>query len=131
MYIKNPPYVDKNHLIGLLRFKEQPLQWEAVLQQIMLPAGEVGGQRSRAAVQMGSEIQASMSPSTAMERIFWACFEDLPNDIKPCYLYFVTLGKSLIDAKVIVLMWIAEGFIKPRKGKTMEDVGHRLKGQSG
>jgi hypothetical protein len=112
-------------LAGLLRFKEQPLQWEAVLQQLMLPAGEVGGQRSGAAVQMGSDIQASMSPSTAMERIFWACFEDLPNDIKPCYLYFVTLGKNVIDAKLIVLMWIAEGFIKPRKGKTMEEVGHR------
>lgn len=73
----------------------------------------------------GEQLRANISTTTAMERIFWACFEDLPNDVKSCFLYLVTAGNSVVvKARWIVRMWIGEGFVKPQKGKTMEEVGH-------
>ncbi|KAF8673196.1 hypothetical protein HU200_048746 [Digitaria exilis] len=90
-------------LAGLLRFKEKPGQWEAVLQQLMSE----------------SEMR------TTIESVFWASFEDIPNDLKSCFLYFAGFSKDTsLYAETLVQMWIAEGFIKPQKGKTMEELGH-------
>jgi hypothetical protein len=110
-------------LAGLLRFKEKPQQWEVVLQQIMPGPGTEEGKDGEG--EMKPARAADLPTRTAIERIFWASFEDLPNDLKSCFLYFAVIPKStLIDASEIVRMWIGEGFIKPQKGRTMEELGH-------
>ncbi|KAM3280534.1 hypothetical protein ACQJBY_047367 [Aegilops geniculata] len=120
-------------LAGLLRFKEQPGQWEAVLQQLSPGPGMeeaqgdkiIGSKEKRVECQMSSITQDNLSTRTALERVFWASFEDLPSDLKLCFLYFVAYPKRLaVDASDAVRMWMAEGFIKPQKGKTMEELGY-------
>ncbi|KAM0920799.1 hypothetical protein ACQ4PT_007280 [Festuca glaucescens] len=126
-------------LAGLLRFKEKPLQWEVVLQQIMpgpgmeeAKDGEVSKTNPARAADLCScrvddlgERRDRKRESTAIGRVFWASFEDLPNDLKSCFLYFAVIPKStLIEANEIVRMWIDEGFIGPQKGRTLEELGH-------
>uniref|UniRef100_A0A453MLL8 Uncharacterized protein n=1 Tax=Aegilops tauschii subsp. strangulata TaxID=200361 RepID=A0A453MLL8_AEGTS len=127
-------------LAGLLRFKEKPGQWEAVLQLLrpgpgMEEAQGVEGNkiigsvlpkgRRRIEWRMSSTTQSNLSTRTTLERVFWASFEDLPNDLKSCFLYFAAFSKcTSMPADDIVRIWIAEGFIKPQKGKTMEELGY-------
>lgn len=105
-------------LAGLLRFKEKPVEWDAVLQK--LNSGSETQDRDKGQ-------RANMcSTKRAMEMVFWTSFEDLPNDLKSCFLYLSCCNKSLSHhANNVVRMWIAEGFIKqPKDGKTMEELGH-------
>ncbi|KAM3354694.1 hypothetical protein ACQJBY_025426 [Aegilops geniculata] len=126
-------------LAGLLRFREKPGQWEAVLQQLRLGPGMeeeqdgVGNKIIQAVLskeksmewQMRPAVRANMSTKRTIERVFWASFEDLPNDLKSCFLYLAAYPKNVImHANITVFMWIAEGFIKPQKGKIMEEIGH-------
>ncbi|XP_020151322.2 disease resistance protein Pik-2-like [Aegilops tauschii subsp. strangulata] len=129
-------------LAGLLRFKEKPLQWNAVLQQLMYGNnGTHQVQRGAVLQQLRSENNGTQDaseclPNTqitnlsgdtrrAMEVVFWASFEDLHNDLRSCYLYFASYPtNSSHPADQLVRMWIGEGFIKARRGKTMEEVGH-------
>ncbi|VAI94170.1 unnamed protein product [Triticum turgidum subsp. durum] len=102
-------------LAGLLRFKERPVQWDEVLQ-------ELGTSRN-------SYYQHQMcNTRRAMETIFWASFEDLPEDLKSCYLYLAGYPEDKCQhADEIIRMWIAEGFINNKRllhGKSLEDVGH-------
>jgi len=101
-------------LAGLLRFKEKPAQWEAVLKQLEFVYNN------------GSKHETNyMSNIRSIETVFWASFEDLPSDIKPCFLYFAVYPKDTCQyADEIVRMWIGEGFIKPQNRKTMVQVGH-------
>ncbi|XP_066326242.1 putative disease resistance protein At1g50180 [Miscanthus floridulus] len=123
-------------LAGLLRFKERPGQWEAVLQQLrpgprmeealLVQGGDGEGikQITEEVVQSTSHANLVSARTTAIERVFWASFEDLPNDLKSCFLYFAAFPKNTSwTADETVLAWIAEGFIKPQKGKTMEELG--------
>ncbi|KAG0522186.1 hypothetical protein BDA96_07G015100 [Sorghum bicolor] len=140
-------------LAGLLRFKERPGQWEAVLQLLRPTTGprrmeeaslativqggnnscEAGNQQQQIIDQANNNNLVSLSSSsttsrttTAIERVFWASFEDLPNDIKSCFLYLAAFPKNTdFFANGVVRMWIAEGFIKPQKAsKTMEELGY-------
>jgi hypothetical protein len=106
-------------LAGLLRFKEKPAQWDAVLQQLKSECdsgreGLINGQANMCGTKR------------AMKIIFWASFEDLSNDLKSCFLYFACYPKTYsYSSGTIVRMWIAEGFIKqPVEGKTMEELGN-------
>ncbi|KAJ1273864.1 hypothetical protein BS78_05G017500 [Paspalum vaginatum] len=121
-------------LAGLLRFKEKPGQWGAVLQQLMSgPAMEEaqdgeGSQLARSVMFQEECIkwkQANLSTITTIERVFWASFEDLSNELKSCFLYLAAFSKgTFLSADTIVRMWMAEGFIKPQKGKTIEELGY-------
>ncbi|XP_037450525.1 putative disease resistance RPP13-like protein 3 [Triticum dicoccoides] len=126
-------------LAGLLRVKEKPVEWDAVLQQLISGSAETkairvkgnnrqASQPLRTGKAKGINRQANQRRSTrrAMEMIFWASFEDLPDDLKSCFLYLASYPKgSSHPAHNIVRMWIAEGFIKqPGDGKTMEELGH-------
>ncbi|KAM0884204.1 hypothetical protein ACQ4PT_031151 [Festuca glaucescens] len=100
-------------LAGLLRFKENPVQWDAV----MHPSGSSGYHYQQQ--QLGRTRRG-------METIFWTSFEDLPDDLKSCFLYLAA-DDTCQDADEIVRMWIAEGFIinkSPHHLKTLEEVGH-------
>jgi hypothetical protein len=100
-------------LAGLLRFKENPVQWDAV----MHPSGSSSYHYQQQ--QLGRTKRG-------METIFWTSFEDLPDDLKSCFLYLAA-HDTCQDADEIVQMWIAEGFIINKSlyhRKTLEEVGH-------
>lgn len=53
------------------------------------------------------------------------CFDDLPHGLKPCFLYFAVLPQNTpIKSRTSVRLWMAEGFLIPKEGKTMEKVGY-------
>ncbi|XP_044392459.1 putative disease resistance RPP13-like protein 2, partial [Triticum aestivum] len=127
-------------LAGLLRFKEKPGQWEAVLQQLRLiprmedAQGVEENKITESVLSKGVHIEWQMSPitksklstrTTTIERVFWASFEDIPNDLKSCFLYLAAIPKNTtIYTDEVVRIWMAEGFIKPQQGKTLEELGH-------
>lgn len=130
-------------LAGLLRFKERPGQWEAVLQHLRpAPAGMQEAAQDGGKIAAGSgtgthkdgDGQIATGPAmpskrqstrTTIENVFWESFEDLTNDLKSCFLYFAAYSKNTRqDADEVVRMWIGEGFVKPQKGRTMEELGH-------
>lgn len=90
-------------LCGLLGTKEYPNEWEVVLDHL--------------------ESKQS-NQSKRIDNILTMCFDDLPHDIKSCFLYFAVLPmNTAIEAHKLVCMWMAEGFLRPKDGKTMEKLG--------
>ncbi|XP_039139866.1 disease resistance protein RPP8-like [Dioscorea cayenensis subsp. rotundata] len=58
-----------------------------------------------------------------ISKILSLSYHNLPYYMKPCFLYFAMFPEdSLIDAKALMLKWIAEGFIEARDEETMEEV---------
>uniref|UniRef100_A0A0D9XR58 NB-ARC domain-containing protein n=1 Tax=Leersia perrieri TaxID=77586 RepID=A0A0D9XR58_9ORYZ len=126
-------------LAGLLRSKEMPVEWDSMLQQLM-PVVEAGEHQSNniAGVLLTKEkpiewdallqqlipsTDAKLSNRMVIERIFSTSFDDLPHDLKSCFLYFAAYPANIQHpADQIMRMWIAEGFIKPEKGRSMEDL---------
>nr|TKW23511.1 hypothetical protein SEVIR_4G296400v2 [Setaria viridis] len=90
-------------LLGrLLRRKEFPDQWINVLNHLN-----------------------DMERSSRLERILALSFDDLPHSLKLCFLYFSMMPLNInYTAAVLVRRWAAEGFLKPNKGESMEDVGY-------
>ncbi|KAF8673299.1 hypothetical protein HU200_048855 [Digitaria exilis] len=87
-------------LCGLLRAKEYPYEWDKVLDHM------------------------KSKQSNRLENILTMCFDDLPHDIKSCFLYFAALPMNTdIEANKLVCLWMAEGFLRPKDGKTMERLG--------
>jgi hypothetical protein len=110
-------------LAGLLRFKEKHAQWEAVLQQ--LESVYPPPQDKHRGYHSSRHETNHMCNIRAIEIIFWASFEDLPNDVKSCFLYFAAYPNDTCQyADEIIRMWIGEGFIKPQNRKTMAEIGH-------
>ncbi|XP_006662903.1 putative disease resistance RPP13-like protein 2 [Oryza brachyantha] len=127
-------------LAGLLRSKEMPVEWDSVLQQLMPGVEAVESQGNKISgvlltkekpfewdallQQMMPTTEAKLSNRMTIERIFSTSFDDLPHDLKSCFLYFAAYPTNITHpADQIMRMWIAEGFIKPEKGKSMEDLG--------
>ncbi|KAJ4798800.1 Disease resistance family protein [Rhynchospora pubera] len=53
--------------------------------------------------------------------IIGTSYEDLPFALKSCFMYFAAFPEDYeIDAKSLLLMWIAEGFIPQQQNKTLE-----------
>ncbi|KAM3296162.1 hypothetical protein ACQJBY_038479 [Aegilops geniculata] len=91
-------------LSGLLRTKEYPGEWEKVFDYLKNKA-----------------IQWKR-----LDSVLSMCFDDLPHDMKSCFLYFAALPvNTLIRARSLVCMWMAEGFLRPKDGKQMEKVGEQ------
>ncbi|KAK3198631.1 hypothetical protein Dsin_022046 [Dipteronia sinensis] len=58
-----------------------------------------------------------------ISRILLPSYKDLPNNLKNCFLYFSIFPEDYsIERGRLIRLWIAEGFIKERRGKTLEDV---------
>ncbi|CAM0910557.1 unnamed protein product [Alopecurus aequalis] len=88
-------------LAGVLRSKVIPVEWDDVLEQL-----ETNGQPKP----VGS--------------IWSLAFDDLPHHLKSCLLYFASMSENIIIyPDRLVRLWIAEGFVVPKKGKTLEEVG--------
>ncbi|XP_062207944.1 probable disease resistance RPP8-like protein 2 isoform X2 [Phragmites australis] len=91
-------------LAGVLRSKELPAEWDEVMAQLA-PARE-------------------QPKSSNSRRIMSLAFDDLPHHLKSCFLYLAAMRESTpVDAQRLVRLWVAEGFVRPRRGSTMEEVG--------
>ncbi|XP_047957439.1 putative late blight resistance protein homolog R1A-10 [Salvia hispanica] len=57
-------------------------------------------------------------------RILHMSYKQLPVYLKPCFLYMgVFREDEVIRRSMLVKLWAAEGFLKPRSGKSLEEIG--------
>uniref|UniRef100_A0A0E0KEC8 AAA+ ATPase domain-containing protein n=1 Tax=Oryza punctata TaxID=4537 RepID=A0A0E0KEC8_ORYPU len=88
-------------LSGLVQTKEFPHEWTEVFKYL------------------------SSKKSKRLDNLLSLCFDDLPHELKCCYLYFAAFPPNVVvEARNLVCMWMAEGFLTPRVGKTLEKVGY-------
>ncbi|KAM3734240.1 hypothetical protein ACB098_10G000500 [Castanea mollissima] len=60
---------------------------------------------------------------SSMDKILSLSYNDLPYHLKPCFLYFSIFPKNhVIDQMRLIRLWIAEGFVRTKKGMTLEEV---------
>lgn len=94
-------------LAGVLRSKELPVEWDQVMTQLL-----------------AARDQPQCKNSNGGRRIMSLAFDDLPHHLKSCFLYFAAMPESVpVNAARLVRLWVAEGFVRPRRGSTMEEVG--------
>ncbi|KAL2348853.1 hypothetical protein Fmac_002853 [Flemingia macrophylla] len=73
---------------------------------------------------LGAEIQGN-GKLDYFKTVFNLSFNDLPYHLKYCFLYLSIFPEDyLIQRKRLIRLWIAEGFIEAKEGKTMEDVAN-------
>lgn len=88
-------------LAGILRSKLIPMEWDVIFEQL-----ESNGQPK------------------PVRSIWSLAFDDLPHYLKSCFLYFASVSENVIlYPDRLVRLWIAEGFVMPKKAETLEDVG--------
>ncbi|XP_075641260.1 disease resistance protein RPM1-like [Castanea sativa] len=60
---------------------------------------------------------------SSMDKILSLSYNDLPYHLKSCFLYFSIFPKNhVIDQMRLIRLWIAEGFVRTKKGMTLEEV---------
>ncbi|RWR73939.1 disease resistance protein RPM1-like protein [Cinnamomum micranthum f. kanehirae] len=58
-----------------------------------------------------------------MKNILLLSFDDLPYNLKYCFLYFGLFPEDCKISEIILInLWVAEGFIEEREGHTLEEV---------
>ncbi|KAL5196517.1 hypothetical protein ABZP36_000029 [Zizania latifolia] len=87
-------------LSGLVQSKELPEEWDKVFRYL------------------------TSKKSKRLDSLLSVCFDDLPHELKCCLLYFVAFPANVtIEAHILVSIWVAEGFLRPQIGKSMEKIG--------
>ncbi|KAM1368447.1 hypothetical protein PS1_001776 [Malus domestica] len=72
---------------------------------------------------LSSELESNPH-LTSLTRILSLSYHHLPYYLKSCVLYFGIFPEDYsISCIRLVRLWIAEGFVKPKRGKTLEEVG--------
>ncbi|KAL5197230.1 hypothetical protein ABZP36_000742 [Zizania latifolia] len=95
------PLISITLLSGLVQSKEFPDEWNMVFQYL------------------------KSKKSKKLDNILSVCFDDLPHELKCCLLYFVAFPANVtIEAHILVSLWVAEGFLRPQIGKSMEKIGY-------
>ncbi|KAG8386165.1 hypothetical protein BUALT_Bualt03G0120700 [Buddleja alternifolia] len=70
---------------------------------------------------LGDELESDHM--MRMMKLLSLSFYDLPYYLKSCFLYFSVFPEDFSNyTSKLVRLWIAEGFIQPKQGKTMEEV---------
>ncbi|XP_050280130.1 disease resistance protein RPM1-like [Quercus robur] len=63
--------------------------------------------------------------SHSFYRILWPSYYRLPPNLKSCFLYFGLFPEDYsIKCGRIIRLWVAEGFIEQKRGKTLEQVAY-------
>ncbi|KAF3449647.1 hypothetical protein FNV43_RR10378 [Rhamnella rubrinervis] len=71
---------------------------------------------------LGTEIEGN-DKLKDLKKVLSLSFNDLPYYLKSCFLYLSIFPEDhLIERMRIIRLWIAEGFVEPKEGKTLEDV---------
>jgi regulator of Ty1 transposition protein 103 len=90
---------------GVLRPKELPAEWDEVM----------------------SQLAPTPKSSISTKRIMWPAFDDLPRHHRKsrafCTLRRRRWESAPVDAHLLVRLWVAEDFVRPRRGSMMEEVG--------
>ncbi|KAL9246025.1 hypothetical protein vseg_019609 [Gypsophila vaccaria] len=93
-------------LARLLKSKESMVEWQRVLHRIT-----------------GTDATSIYGP---VNEILGLSYDQLPNDLKPCFLYLGLFPEgSAISGGTLIRMWIAEGFIKTKDRESLEVAGRR------
>ncbi|XP_048446377.1 disease resistance protein RPM1-like [Pyrus x bretschneideri] len=72
---------------------------------------------------LSSELESNPH-LTSLTRILSLSYHHLPYYLKLCVLYFGIFPEDYsVNCIRLVRLWIAEGFVKPKRGKTLEEVG--------
>ncbi|RDX85776.1 Disease resistance protein RPM1, partial [Mucuna pruriens] len=89
---------------GLLSCKEKtPFEWEKIKRSLKWKEMDIN-----------------------LNTILGFSYDDLPNYLKPCLLYFGIYPEDYeIESRRLVCQWIAEGFVKDEEGKSLEDVAQQ------
>ncbi|KAL6850006.1 hypothetical protein ACP4OV_020633 [Aristida adscensionis] len=88
---------------GILRTKAYPSEWREVFTE---------------------KLETSMHEAKALRCLWLLAFDELPNHLKACFLYLATASENiLLDPARMVRLWVAEGFVAPSAGQTLEEVG--------
>ncbi|XP_024018744.1 disease resistance protein RPM1 [Morus notabilis] len=71
---------------------------------------------------LSSELESN-ERLTSIEKILSLSYNDLPYHLKSCFLYFGIFPEDYsIRRRRLIRQWIAEGFVNPKKDKTLEVV---------
>ena len=71
---------------------------------------------------LGAEIEGN-DKLKVLKKVLSLSFNDLPYYLKSCFLYLSIFPEDeLIEHMRLIRLWIAEGFIEAKEGKTLEDV---------
>ncbi|XP_060671198.1 disease resistance protein RPM1-like [Ziziphus jujuba] len=71
---------------------------------------------------LSSELESNLH-LTSIQEILSLSYYDLPYRLKCCFLYFGMYPEDYsIRQSRLIRQWISEGFVKPRKDKTLEEV---------
>lgn len=88
-------------LSGLMKTKESPSEWQKVFEYL------------------------NSKQSKQLDDLLSICFDDLPHELKCCFLYLAAFPANVsIEARSLVSMWAAEGFLRSKVGKSMEEIGY-------
>ncbi|PIN02709.1 Apoptotic ATPase [Handroanthus impetiginosus] len=70
---------------------------------------------------VGSELEGDHLKR--ISKLLSLSFYDLPHHLKACFLYLSVFPEDqLIDKARVLRLWIAEGFVEAKQGKTMEEI---------
>ncbi|XP_009346318.2 disease resistance protein RPM1-like [Pyrus x bretschneideri] len=71
---------------------------------------------------LGAEMEGN-DKLKDLKKVLLLSFNDLPYHLKSCFLYLSIFPEDhLIEHMRLVRLWMAEGFIEAKQGKTLEDV---------
>ncbi|KAL7209259.1 hypothetical protein ACSBR1_030904 [Camellia fascicularis] len=71
---------------------------------------------------MNSELERNPDLKS-ISKILLFSYNDLPHHLKSCFLYFGIMPEDYsIQARRLIRLWIAEGFVEEQNGKTLEEV---------
>ncbi|XP_062114887.1 putative disease resistance RPP13-like protein 1 [Humulus lupulus] len=91
---------------GLLHFERDQMKWKNVLKSGVWELYETHN----------GEILPAL----------WLSYYYLPSNIKQCFAYCSIFPKdSEFEKKQLILLWMAEGLLQNKKGKSMEEVGEQ------
>lgn len=70
---------------------------------------------------LGAEIHGN-DKLEDLKRVLFLSFNDLPYYLKSCFLYLSIFPKGPFKRMKVIRLWIAEGFIEVKEGRTLEEV---------